>query len=778
MSNSSAALFGRLKQLFSTGVVVRRSGGKTLKVSDFDAIQAFGSLQSVSQADRYTRLHTNAAFTQTGNNYGIQISRSQLYIDYEAMDTDALCAKALDLLSEEATQRSEIGEVLSVRSSNENVQEELYNLFYNVLNIEFNLPMWIRTACKYGDNFLRLFIAQDLGVYGIQPLSVYEMLREEGLDPNNGLYVRFISDPSAVVGGTNSAVNTKGRKVYENYEIAHFRLLKDTNFLPFGRCLTKNSYVETEYGVKAIDLVEEGDNVWTYNIDKDKYELSSVVKKVCSGVKDIIRVSTKNNFIEGSPNHPMLVYSDGELKYKKIEDLSVKDLLALSDYSYKKMNTGTLINKVTVNKKEGIDNVILDPICKIERLGEDTTYDIQVESDNHNFIANGMIVHNSWYEPARKLYKSYVLLEDAAILHRVMRAPEKRVFYYNVGNIPANEVDAFMQKQLNQVKKTPLTDPATGQYDLKYNVMTMLEDFHIPVRNNDTTTRVETVKGLDYTGMDDIYYFQNKILAALGVPKAFLNYSDELNGKSTLSGLSMVFSKSIEYLQRVFLKELEKIAQVHLYILGYDESDLSNFKLTLTTPSILAEQEKIALLKEKFSLAADIMDKNILSTDWILDNILQMSEDQINQQRDLIVEDVKRKFRHKQIEEEGNDPVMSGVSYGTPHDLASIYKNNASRGDQDLPDGYDEKKKIGDVGRPIVYTSTYGTDKSSVGRDPLGKVDTHDMGKNDRMRPNPRVTMESTFSGIDKYKPKKVQLFEQQEAEMTLLDDRNILDLK
>lgn len=625
---NDASLFPRLKQLFSTGVVIRRSGGKTLKVSDFDAISAFGNLQTNAVFDKYTRLYTGGgggSIIQSGGNFGVQISRAQLYIDYEAMDTDGICSKALDILSEEATQKSEIGEVLSVRSSNENIQDELYNLFYKVLNIEFNLPMWIRTMCKYGDAFVSLKLEEGLGVYNVEPLPVYSMIREESMDPNNSNYIRFVQDPAAVMGGSNATTPTRDKPTYENFEMAHFRLLTDPNYLPFGR---------------------------------------------------------------------------------------------------------------------------------------------------------------SWFEPARKLYKQYVLLEDAAILHRVMRAPEKRVFYYNVGNIPAGEVDAFIQKQINSMKKSPLIDPQTGQYNLKFNVMNMMEDFHLPVRNNDQTTRIDTVKGLEYSGMDDIYYFQNKILAALAVPKAFLNYSDELNGKSTLSGLSMNFSKSIEKLQRIVIKELEKIAQVHLYILGYDESDLNNFKLNLTTPSTLAEQEKIALLKEKMALMGDILDKNLLSSDWCLDNIMQMSEDKINQERELIVEDVKRKFKYSQIENEGNDPAVSGVSYGTPHDLASIYKNNAGRGgNQDLPDGYDETKKVDPVGRPITHASTYGTDRSAMGRDPLGKVsDTPKPGKSSNQRPNYRKNMALESKMVARFaesrQQKRVLLYEKEDLGPTLLDEGNILDLE
>ena len=979
----------RLKAIFSSGTIVRRAGGKTLKVSDFDAVQAFGTLQSNNLTDKYTRLYNNTAINQGGAGMGIQVTRPQLYVDYEAMDTDAICSKALDILSEEATQKNEIGEVLSVRSSNEGIQDELYNLYNNILDIETNLPAWIRNMCKYGDTFLAMDMEPGIGVYGVTPLSVYSVTREEALDANNQNYIRFIISASTVSTSASSAANSGREDSLENFQVAHFRLLSDANFMPYGRCLPKNSYIETENGVKTIDLIKEGDKVWTYNINKDKYELSTVLKQVCSGEKDIVKIYTKNNFIESSLDHPILVYSEGELVYKKAQDVTISDLLAISDYSFKPKTVPSRINKdlgedfnkngwknniknipdffdtdfarlfgfmlgdgwitrnrvsfaqgvddsinkkyrdilekytgkpcsqsrkcitntsissqvvcdnrmltailrnngfkgnaytkrfpswiyeqpediqiafidgfvdadgsvttdkwgcnrytielankemledlkvllnrlkiksgfvqkrkykdtTTINgikcnksqayllsfymdgskkkqtklyKKEGIDNIILDPISKICTEESKITYDIQVESSNSNFIANGIVVHNSWLEPARKVFKQYILLKDAAILHRVMRAPEKRIFYYNIGNLAPNEVEPFMQKQISQSKKAPLFDQQTGNYNLKYSMMNMLDDFHIPVRNNDTTTRIDTAKGLEYAGMDDIYFFQNELLAALGVPKAFLNYSDELNGKSTLSGLSMNFSKSIERIQRIVIKQLEKIGQVHLIMLGYDESDLSNFKLKLTTPSTLVEQEKIALLKEKVSLAGDIMEKGLFSSDWIGDNIFSMSEDQILQERELIVEDKKRKFRFKQIEEEGNDPAISGVSYGTPHDLASIYKNNASGPNPGVPDEKDLGKKVNSVGRPITHASAYGTDRSPFGRDPLGKTDNKiekTSNKGNNIKAKPYILEQSLIKDAKNFYNKKVHLFENEGKVVSFLDEENIIGL-
>ena len=242
----------------------------------------------------------------------------------------------------------------------------------------------------------------------------------------------------------------------------------------------------------------------------------------------------------------------------------------------------------------------------------------------------------------------------------------------------------------------------------------------------------------------------------------------------------MNFSKTIEKIQRVIVKQLEKIGQVHLAMLEYEDSDLSNFKLKLTTPSTLAEQEKIALLKEKVGLAGDIMEKSLFSSDWIGSNIFSMSEDQILQERELIVEDKKRKFRLTQIEEEGNDPAISGMSYGTPHDLASIYKNNASGPTPGLPDEKDLGNKVNAVGRPKTHASVYGTDKSPMGRDPLGKVDNKpekSETKKNNIKAKPFALQSALIDSMKAAKGKKIRLYEQREEEISIMDEKNIKGL-
>ena len=566
---ADTSVFTRLRRLFSTDVIIRNAGGNELKVMDVNSIQATGEYETNALVDRYSRIYSNNSTSL----YGAQLNlnwkylRTQIYSDYDAMDTDAIIASALDIIADECTLKNDMGEVLQIKSSDEDIQKILYNLFYDVLNIEFNLWSWIRQMCKYGDFFLKLEIAEKFGVYNVIPYTAYHIAREEGYDPKSPAEVRFAFSPDGYSGGTgyygvagqgNYSSNKQDNKVYfDNYEMAHFRLITDVNYLPYGR---------------------------------------------------------------------------------------------------------------------------------------------------------------SYLEPARKLFKQYILMEDAMLIHRIVRAPEKRIFYINVGSIPPNEVENFMQKTINTMKKTPLVDPNTGEYNLKYNQQNMLEDFYIPVRGNDSATKIEPTKGLDYDGIQDITYLRDKLFAALKVPKAFMGYEKDLTGKATLAAEDIRFARTIDRIQRIILSELNKIALVHLYTQGYKNEGLTNFELNLTTPSIIYDQERIALMKEKVDLARNIMETKILPTDWIYDNVFHLSQDQFDEYRDLIAEDQKRIFRMKQIENEGNDPLESGKSYGTPHDLAALYGSGRYGA---IPDGYGDDL---DLGRPKEKASTIGTQGNYLGTDRLGNV--------------------------------------------------------
>jgi len=627
------SLFGRLQRLFSNDVIIRNIGGDQLKIADVNQIQTTGKFQTNSLVDRFSRLyiHNNKNIFNPNLNY--QTLRIQLYSDYEAMDTDPIIASALDILADEATLKNDNGEILSIKSSDENIQKVLYNLFYDVLNIEFNLWSWTRNMCKYGDFFLKLEVAEKFGVYNVLPYTVYHMVREEGLDPENLSKVEFVLDPEGIAASQNPNFLPKrdGRSSqvrFDNYEIAHFRLISDTNYLPYGR---------------------------------------------------------------------------------------------------------------------------------------------------------------SYLEPARKIFKQVTLMEDAMLIHRIMRAPEKRMFYINVGSIPPNEVEQFMQKTINTMKKTPYIGE-DGQYNLRFNMQNMMEDFYLPVRGGDTSTKIETTKGLDYDGTNDVQYLQSKMFAALKIPKAYFGYEGDLQGKATLAAEDIRFARTVERLQKILESELTKIALVHLYTQGFTGESLTNFEVKLTTPSIIFEQEKIALLKEKIDLASQMKDTKLFSSDYIYENIFDMSEDKYMEMRDLVREDTKRVFRLAQIEAEGNDPARSGVTYGTPHDLASMYGRRSvatpKGGEpQALPTGYSETESEPEWGqpgpeggRPVEKASVYGTNDGLGGRDPLGQHGMHGGYPSDNENVSENLTTNAVYYK-NKEALKDIVFKKQTINESGLLDEDNIKDL-
>ena len=601
------SFFGRLKKLFSTAVIVRNQGGK-LRVIDYDETQAI----STNLRDRYMRLHSSAMNNTFENYLAYQQVRQELFRDYDAMDQDPIIGATLDIYADESTYKNEYGQILEIKSNNEHIKGILDNLFYDIVNVEFNLWPWVRNLVKYGDHFLHLEIAENLGIVGVQPLSVYEITRVEGYDPNNWQAVKFVHTPLA----TKSLFVAGQKTEYENYEIAHFRLLSDTNFLPYGK---------------------------------------------------------------------------------------------------------------------------------------------------------------SFLESARRLWKQLSLMEDAMIIHRIVRAPQKRIFKIDVGSIAPNEVDNYIQKIINKSKKTPYINPENGEYNLKYNIQNLMEDYYMPVRGSDSGTEITNLEGLEYAPMEDIDYLKNKMFAALKVPKQHLGYLEDGNSKATLAGQDMRFAKTIERLQRIIVDALEKIAITHLYSQHIDDEELTNFELNLTLPSVIYEQEKINLWTMKMDLIQKMDQIKVISKDWIYKNILNFSFEEAQLQKEALKNDAKRTFVLNNLESTGTEkpqdqqgmlgqqPPMGSDETGQPMDTDSEdmsgeepasdeYDNRGGKQESPTPNGQplnveDQISKLraeleGDdeeetqeeglkpVGRPKKY-NTYGRDNSPFGRDATGKKDWKNSHKNE-----------------------------------------------
>jgi hypothetical protein len=535
------SIFSRLQKLFSTNTIVRKTA-KGVKVVDTDEYQNM----TTNLVDRFMKLKvTNYGTGQVESSLAYQQVRIDLFRDYDSMDTDPILSSALNVYADECTARNEMGSVLKIHHEDDQIKQVLENLFYDTLNIEFNLWPWVRNLVKYGDFYLQLEMTDELGIINTNPLSTYEMSRVEGFDPENPQRVKFVYAPYQ---NPNSGYSQNNKKEYENYEIAHFRLNGDANFLPYGK-----------------SMIEGGRRVW----------------------------------------------------------------------------------------------------------------------------------------------KQLMLMEDAMLIHRVMRAPEKRIFKVDVGNIPPNEVDNYMQKIINSSKKVPFMDERTGEYNLKYNMQNLIEDYYMPVRGSDNGTSIDTLKGLEYNMIDDINYLKGKLMAALQIPKAYLGYEEDTNGKATLAAMDVRFAKTIERIQRVIISELTKIAIVHLYAQGIDDDRLTSFTLELTIPSKIYEQEKVELYTSKIALIQQMQQTKMVSKEWMYKAILNMAQDEQDEMTLQVLEDTKQAFRLTSIETQGVDPAKPTGTEGTTNVEEEINNINSELSN------YDEG------GRPKDLTR-YGKDDHPQGRDPLG----------------------------------------------------------
>ena len=538
------SVLGRLQKLFSTNTIVRKTETGT-KVIDTDEWQNM----TTNLVDRFTKLKvTNYGTGQVESAMAYQQVRIDLFRDYDSMDTDPILASALDIYADECTAKNEQGNILKIHHEDDNIKQILENLFYDILNVEFNLWPWTRNLVKYGDFFLHLEIAEEegIGIINVMPLSAYEVSRMEGFDQANPQRVKFVYAPYQNPYG---AFGQSPKKEFENYEMAHMRLNSDSNFLPYGK-----------------SMIEGGRRVW----------------------------------------------------------------------------------------------------------------------------------------------KQLTLMEDAMLIHRVMRAPEKRIFKIDVGNIPPNEVDNYMQKIINNSKKVPFVDERTGEYNLKYNVQNLIEDYYMPVRGNDNGTSIDTLKGLEYNMIDDINYLKNKMMASLKIPKAYLGYEEDTNGKATLASMDIRFAKTIERVQRVLISELTKIAIVHLYAQGINDDRLTNFTLELTVPSKIYEQEQVELYTSKVALIQQMQQTKMFSKEWMYESVMKMAKDEQDELTLGVLEDTKQAFRLTSIETQGTDPAKPTGVEGSE---TTNVEEELTRLKSEL--------SANNVGRPKDPVR-YGHDDHPEGRDPLG----------------------------------------------------------
>ena len=535
MAKESKNLFSQLTQLFRSGPVVKR------RVRDF---RPSAKNTTAFELFRKTQSHVYSSAMSAYGSY----DRMARYSDFQEMEYTPEIASALDIYAEESVAPDELGNVLHIYSENQQINRILHELFYDTLNVNFNLTAWVRNMCKYGDFFLFNDVSPEQGVINVYPIAVNEIEREEGFDKDDPLAVRF-------------RWMTQGNQILENWQVSHFRILGNDAFLPYG---------------------------------------------------------------------------------------------------------------------------------------------------------------TSVLEAARRIWRQLILIEDAMLVYRIVRAPDRRVFYIDVGNIPPEEIPNYMEQAQAQLKKNQVVDKSTGRVDLRYNPLSVDEDYFLPVRGSATGTKIDTLTGGNNTAaVEDVQYIQKKLFAALKIPKAYLGYDEGLGAKATLSQEDIRFSRSINRIQRTIISELNKIAIIHLHAHGFDGPDLLDFELKLTNPSTIAQQQKLELYNTKFTIAQSAVGvEGLVDKRWIRKNIFMMSDDEIRAIEKGLLKDKENSLKIEAVKLEEAPPDQQdvgepsggggpadgggGESTGAPTDLGASL---AALGEVDELDDPDLEEQ--DIASKVINISKY-----------------------------------------------------------------------
>jgi hypothetical protein len=464
------SFFDRLTRLFRSGPSVRRKirGYDDSGYYDKQAVLAARAGNGNGMIPFRKGTSHNSPFAMLG---GSDImSRMTRYMEFAEMEYTPIISKALDVQADEACSGDENGKNFHIYSDNPTVKEALSELFYEILNVDFNLRVWIRNLLKYGDLFLYNEVAPGVGVVNVMALNVNEVERDEGFDANDPYAVRF-------------RWHKNGQKVLENWQVTHFRILGNDQFAPYG---------------------------------------------------------------------------------------------------------------------------------------------------------------TSVLESARRIWRQYVMMLDAMLVYRLVRSPERRVFYVDVGTVAPNDIPNYMNTVMSTIRGQMAVDKETGRLDERFNPTDVLEDYVVPVRGANSGTKIDTLAGGTHqTATEDIEIIQSQLFAALGVPKAYLGYDDMLSSKATLAQEDIRFSRTIQIYQKIIISELNKLAILHLYARGFEGEDLMDFQLRLSNPSSVALQQKLDLWKTKIDIigAVDQIETRFLPMEWLYKEIMGFTEDEIKGLREKLKED-------------------------------------------------------------------------------------------------------------------------------------------
>lgn len=424
----------------------------------------------------------------------------------------------------------------------------------------------------------------------------------------------------------------------QKYNIGKGELLKTDNKAEYDQAkLTaqQNKYLGQVWKKVESGLFQQSLNYETTRIGSySDFEAMEFYPTIAAALDVMMEESTTLN----DKGKMLNVYSDSKRVKSILEDLFFNRLdlhTALPMYIRNVCKYGDNFVYLNIDDKNGILGAKQMPNYEMERRetglfdlisGREMNSDDQTSGDKVKFFWRGRdIEFNSWQmahfrllgddrrlpygtsvlEKARRIWKQLILSEDSMLVYRVTRAPERRVYKIFVGNIDDADVEQYVNQIADRFKRMPITDPQTGQIDLRYNMMSNDQDYFIPVRTEDAPNPIDVLPGAsNLDQIADIEYLQRNLFTALRVPKPFLGFDDAVGDGKNLAIQDIRFARTINRIQQSIIQELNKIAIIHLYILGF-EDDLDNFTLTLNNPSTQGEMLKIEQTQLKVTLFKD-----------------------------------------------------------------------------------------------------------------------------------------------------------------------------
>jgi hypothetical protein len=370
------------------------------------------------------------------------------------------------------------------------------------------------------------------------------------------------------------------------------------------------------------------------------------------------------------------IYSENAKIQSLLEELFLDTLnveFNLSSWTRNLVKYGDFFLFNDVSPEFGIVNAYPIPVNEIEREeGFDPEDPMSVRfrwaTQGNQILENWQISHfrllgndaflpygSSVLESARRIWRQLILIEDAMLVYRVIRSPERRVFKIDVGNVPPEDVPGYMEKVQTSLKRAQVVDKNTGRVDLRYNPLSVDEDYYLPVRGAESGTSIETLAGgANTTAIEDVEYIQKKLFAALKVPKAYLGYDEGLGAKATLSQEDIRFSRTINRIQRTIVSELNKLAIIHLYSNGYDGEDLLDFDLKLSNPSTIAQQQKLELYRTRFEIAGQAPE-GLVDRKFIRKQIMGITDDEIDRIESGRLSDKKNDLNVESVTSESDE---------------------------------------------------------------------------------------------------------------------------